>query len=148
MPATKPAPVEVGEPVTSVEPVEPVGVDEAQPPPIPEGWSSIAEAELAHAHLVIEARGFAVDHPVAVRLAEVRSTEGLMDRDRFVAARRAIETAVGEQGGGMERTDRPVDPQRPAGVTAQRRIGTTAATPLAERVAVMARRMNRGTRCV
>lgn len=116
--------------------------------PVPEGWSSIAEAELAHAHLVIEAKGLAADHPVVRRLAEVRESEGLMDRDRFVAARQAIETAVGEQGGGVERTDRHAEPQRRNGVATDRRSGATAAVPLAERVAVMAKRMDRGTRCV
>lgn len=129
------------EPVSPVTSVEPVGGNGGQPAPIPEGWASIEEAQLAHARLVAEAAVLSPNHPVVLRLAEVAANEGLMDRDRFVAARRAVEAAVAE-------AEPPVGQERRSGGSVPRRIGAPAAVPLAERVAVMAKRMNRGTRCV
>ena len=135
------------EPPGGPEPVSPGRSDESVEgngglsAPLLEGWVSIEEAQLAHARLVAEAAVLSPNHPGALRLAEVAANEGLMDRDRFVAARRAVEAAVAEAEpliGQERRNDGP----------APRRTGAPAAVPLAERVAVMAKRMNRGTRCV
>ncbi|MHB8290445.1 MAG: hypothetical protein ACYDEY_14675 [Acidimicrobiales bacterium] len=145
----------VSQPIASSTPEVPNPVREPDTEPrIPSGWSSTREADKAHRFLIAEARALPKEHPVALRLAEVTSNKALMDRERFVAARRAVAAALSETRG-LDKLDTAVDTGRKDSVT--HTTGTSPAsssavaasvTPLAMRVSALAARMDRGKRCV
>jgi len=116
---------------------------------VPAGWSCLQDALAAHRALLGDAEALTENTVLVKRLAEIRRSGELLDRDRFATARRMVDAALVHQASAREALsviaarspeiphddEASVDPPAPSVAT------------LASRAARLARRMDRGRRC-